>query len=75
MAHIDSQDLAEQLLDAILGRMRRRYGDGFNLSIVSWQGASSQKLVSRIQRDSDTIRARLATGNFASNVPVALITR
>lgn len=70
MAHIETEELAQQFLDACLPIFNKRYKDGYTVRLVPNGGHDHKSLRGRIDRDSTIIRIRLATGNFAPNKPV-----
>jgi hypothetical protein len=68
MAHIDSESLARAFAEACSPFLRKRYGIETTLMIESrWEVTGSDKILKRIQDDSEIIRKRLATGNFSPN--------
>ena len=67
MAHIETRELAEQFSEACAPRLQKRYGVATQLQVVECQALTERKLLARIQRDSETIRKRLQTGNFSPN--------
>lgn len=67
MAHIESAILAHQFAEACTPPLQKRYGNETKLEVVSWEAIEDKKLAGRIQKDSEVIRKRLATGNFIPN--------
>jgi hypothetical protein len=68
MAHIESESLALAFADACTPFLKKRYGIETTLMIGShWEVSETQKIIIRIQEDSEIIRKRLATGNFSPN--------
>jgi len=68
MAHIDSESLARMFAEACTPFLQKRYGIETTLEIEGrWEASGHNKLLKRIQDDSELIRKRLATGNFAPN--------
>lgn len=66
MAHVESEELARSFAEACTPILQKRYGSDFFLCVEA--SASSEKSVSnRIKKDSDIIRKRLDTANFAPN--------
>lgn len=68
MAHIESMELAEQYAEAIMPTLQKRYGNDFDLLIVECQTTEDKRTISRIKIDSEVIKKRIETGNFAGNV-------
>lgn len=67
-AHIESLELAQLFVEAIMPTLQRRYGNDFDLRIVKCGSSENKKIRENIQKESEIIRKRIATGNFASNV-------
>jgi hypothetical protein len=68
MAHIDLGLLAQAFADACTPFLQKRYGIGTMLMIeCRWEVSENDKILKRIQDDSEIIRMRLATGNFSLN--------
>ena len=68
MAHIDSGSLAQAFADACTPILQKRYGIGTMLMIEShWEVSENDKILKRIQDDSEIIRTRLTTGIFSPN--------
>lgn len=69
VAHLNSRELAVEYSHALTPIFERRYGPGFAIEMVDWSGSQSPSLLARIERDTEIVRKRLQTGNFASNKP------
>jgi hypothetical protein len=67
MAHIETKSLAEKYAEAIAPIFQKRYGNGTTLEVVSLQSGIDKKTTLRIAKDTEIIKKRLATNNFASN--------
>ena len=68
MAHIDSESLARKFAEGCTPYLQKRYGDETILMIESrWEVSEGDRILKRIQSDSEIIRNRLATGNFSPN--------
>ena len=68
MAHIDSESLARIFAEACIPFLQKRYGIETMLRVESrWEVPENNKILKRIQDDSELIRKRLATGNFSPN--------
>ena len=68
MAHIDSESLARMFAEACIPFLLKRYGSEITLRVENcWEVSEHNKILKRIQSDSELIRKRLATGNFAPN--------
>lgn len=67
MVHIDSEALAYQFAEACTPSLQRRYGNATKLTVVPWQTTEDKRLLSRIQKDSEIVRKRIAAGNFTPN--------
>jgi len=68
MAHIDTESLARMFADACMPFLQKRYGIETELGVESrWEVSESNTILKRIQKDSELIRNRLATGNFSPN--------
>lgn len=68
MAHIDSESLARIFAEACIPFLQKRYGIETMLRVESrWEVPENNKILKRIQVDSELIRKRLATGNFSPN--------
>jgi hypothetical protein len=71
-AQIKDQALAERFADAILPRLQMRYGSEFELTINKVTSAGSEKAMAKValktEQDSELIRKRIETGNFAGNI-------
>lgn len=65
MAHLESRSLANQFRDAYIKRLKRRYGDMFDLDIVECSTRENKTIQNRIKIDSGKIKQRLAAGNTA----------
>ena len=66
-AHIESRELAEEFLSNCRSIFEKRYGrDGYEAYINKYEG-SGRHVIHQIKRDSDIIRARICTSNFAPN--------
>ena len=68
MAHIESERLAKEFSDACTPILQNRYGPDFALGVVS-ASSSERNVGKRIEKDSDIVRKRLETANFAPNKP------
>lgn len=68
MAHIRSKELATEFRSAIIDRLQKRHGTDFDLEIETFQITEQKRLMKRIERDSQIVELRLASGNFAPNV-------
>lgn len=72
-ARLDNRELAEQLVDRCRPIFDKRYGrDRYEVAVNEQRGPNSKTQVVRIKKDSDIVRARIATNNFAPNQPVDL---
>lgn len=67
MAHLDSKALAQEFAMACEPIMKKRYGTDATLEIQRLVADNNKKLAARIARDSEIVRKRLATSNFAPN--------
>ena len=68
MAHIDTESRARMFADACIPFLQKRYGIETELGVESrWEVSESNTILKRIQKDSELIRKRLATGNFSPN--------
>ncbi len=68
MAHIDSESLALMFAEACIPFLQKRYGNETRLEVESrWEVSEHNKILKRIHNDSELIRKRLATVNFAPN--------
>jgi hypothetical protein len=67
MAHITSQALAHRFLEACAPKLQKKYPDGVEFKIASWEATGSKDLFNRIAADSAVIEKRLDTGNFTPN--------
>jgi len=67
-AHIESEKLAKEFAEAIMPKLQKRYGNDFDLRIVECSSNEGKKLIEKIRIDSEIIKKRIATGNFAGNV-------
>lgn len=68
MAHIESESLARAFAEACTPFLQKRYGIETMLMIESrWEISENDKILKRIQDDSEIIRKRLANGNFSPN--------
>jgi len=67
MAHIDSESLARKFAAECLPILQARYGDETTLTVIDCEETKRNWLVKRIEKDSEVIRKRLSTRNFASN--------
>jgi hypothetical protein len=68
MAHIDTESLARTFADACMPFLQKRYGIETVLGVESrWEVSDNNTILKRIQKDSELIRKRLATGNFSPN--------
>ena len=66
MAHIDSWSLARAFAEACIPFLQKRYGIETMLMIESrCEVSESDKILKRVQDDSEIIRKRLTTGNFS----------
>jgi len=70
-AHLDSQSLAQEFLDAYMPRLVKRYGTGLTADIIKCTarcGSSmDKKIAARIEADSSLARKRIQSGVLASN--------
>ncbi|MBW8305288.1 MAG: hypothetical protein K0M46_00170 [Thiobacillus sp.] len=70
VAHLSSRELAVEFSHALTPIFERRYGPGFAIEVEDWSGGQSPSLLARIEKDTEIVRLRLQTGNFAPNKPV-----
>lgn len=68
MAHLDSEELAKEFMEAYLPRFRKRYGQDVSINIIvcSYVG-KDKRTQQRIKQDSELARKRIDTGILASN--------
>lgn len=67
MACLELEDLARQYAEACLHILKKRYGDETQLEVIEYEASDRGKLLERIRRDSETVRKRITSGNFAPN--------
>jgi hypothetical protein len=67
MAHLESRSLANQFRDACIKRVKKRYGDMFDLDIVECSSRENKSIQNRIKIDSDKIKQHLTAGSIAPN--------
>ncbi len=65
MAHFESRALAAKFREACIKRLKKRYGDMFDLDIVECSTLENTAIQNRIKLDSGKIRQRLAAGSLA----------
>jgi len=70
MAHIETRELAEEYAENIRPVLKRRHGEESDVEVHEIREDGTKRLLDRIQRDSDIVRKRLATGNLSPNKPV-----
>lgn len=71
VAYIESTSLAEKFKEACMPRLQKRYGAEFDLNVMECEGFERNSYTkSKIAKDSEIIKKRLATGNFAPNKPI-----
>ncbi len=66
MAHLESRMLANQFRDACIKRLKKRYGDQFELDVVECSTHINKTIQYRIRRDSSSIKQRLTARTVAS---------
>ena len=70
MAHLETRELADEYAEMIRPVFERRYGEGSDVEVQEIQTGMDKRLANRIQRDSDIVRKRLASGNLSPNKSV-----
>ena len=69
-ARIESRELAEQFVVAIMPRLIKRYGKDTTLNIMEVACSDGHWARKKIAEHSEIIRKRLNTENFAPNKPI-----
>jgi hypothetical protein len=70
MAHIVSEELANDFLNRCRPVLDKRYKFGYEATVQKNSGSSHKSLLNQIERDSAVIKERLRTCNFAPNIKV-----
>jgi len=73
MAHIETQQLANEFLNACRPVLDKRYKFGYEATIKKNGGSDHKSLRNQIQRDSAIILERLRTSNLAPNKKVEIV--
>ena len=64
MAHLETKLLAEKFKNKCIKRLKKRYGEMFDLGIVECSTCVNKTIQNRIKIDSGKIKQRLAAGNI-----------
>jgi len=66
--HLDSLKLAEEFMSAYMPRLKKRYGDDVEVSVIkcTFRG-SNKRTLAKIEEESALARKRIETGILASN--------
>lgn len=67
MALLESEELAREFAEACAPVIQKRYGPGSSIEVVRCEASAHPSIATKIQRDSEIVRKRLATNNLAPN--------